>query len=336
MLRLRYSIILTFLSLAVSFRSAKKYNPIFLLHESNIGNNIDNIELKHLSNSELVKKMNQIKILDESLVKKLQNSNIDGFILESIDDQFLLDLQFNSFEIKTILMLKKTLFQKEKSRHIFFTDTMGTVSFNFTMQSAYDNFLKMYNIKALKKIKDPIGAVVEYLYLENNEYYCGISRNNEGMDIDPVTEIKYILNAIRTKADLAAVHFLSKKYNHEVKFVQHDMLLYKPEKPSERVGDIDSLFTSPDTDYLMERKRTVNEDVINQILKTREVYKELLKSQGSEKNVVSILYAETIDGNIAEKLYHEEVHVMRDPTEIRFFDEHDWKIFESIKKIISH
>lgn len=161
-------------------------------------------------------------------------------------------------------------------------DGQTEMRLHFTNQGAFQTFLTSYNLQCLAK-KYPLYLVpiFDYENLINGESYVGILQAGKTGVMDPVKEIEGILDAVRSKADFAASRALSKAFETDVKFVCHDYTIYKPNS-KDIAGDVDSLFTSADTDYLMERKRTVNDEVLDQIVRIRDAYKFKLKMEGKE------------------------------------------------------
>lgn len=97
----------------------------------------------------------------------------------------------------------------------------------------------------------------------------------------------------------------------------HDIKLQEENNPNE-LSDVDSLFTSDDIDFLVERKRTVGKDTVAQVLNTRHAYKHLMKTQGVQKKVVSVLYGVSVPEQYAQELLAAGVHVLQDSLEMRF------------------
>jgi hypothetical protein len=183
-----------------------------------------------------------------------------------------------------------------------------------------DTFLSSKKYSCLATI-DSDGLVLEcydYNNLENGRKYFGVRQVNGNEVIDPVEEIKAILSSIRSKADYATCRALSEFYKVEINFAGHDIKL-KDGKVDK--SDIDSLFTSPKVHYILERKRTVGDDLLEQVAKTRTMYEEKLKLDGIEATVVSIVYSEAMDERIAKKLLAAGVHVLNDCVESRFVDD---------------
>jgi hypothetical protein len=264
-----------------------------------------------------------------------------------VDKILLVDyFKFDSFQASQILFIRdilkseeikadnqnKKIFKKianTRSITVANSHNKNISSIDFTTQTAFDKYLRENGFFGLLKVNDHNGIlkeIVEYEFLENGSCYLGIFKKSDGGTFDPAREIKHILNSVRSRIDFAAARALSKKYCHEVKFVQHEFKLYKSNF-REDAGNVDSLFSSICTDYLLERKRTVNESVILQVQTTHKAYKDYLKSQGISKNVISIVYAESFDEVIARKLLAAGIHVMQDSIESRFFDEESKRYF---------
>ena len=146
--------------------------------------------------------------------------------------------------------------------------------------------------------------------------------------IDVPKEVREMLLAVRSKVDFEVCRKLSEVYKVEVKFVAHDVKLWKSGIPKDLAGDIDSLFSSEDTDFLVERKRTVNGSIVEQVTRTREAYKASLESKGKNRKIVSVVYSWAINDQYVQELLNAGIHVMYDSIETKFF-----KDFLKIKEL---
>ena len=138
---------------------------------------------------------------------------------------------------------------------------------------------------------------------------------------NPYQEMDLMKNAIRSQADFTTSREMAKFYNCSVSFVTHEAKVYQPGSDTKLAGDIDSLFTCEDLKirFLLERKRHAGPEVINQILRTRESYKENMERRGmSEYKFVSILFTEIINEEVAQLILEQGIHVIQPGMETRF------------------
>ena len=292
---------------------------------------------------------------------RFQKSGINGLILGSATDAMLSTLEidgekFTFLERSMILayrdqikaeeaqnqrkldekeaqkkMLKqRKLMKKFNSRTVFYLvkSAMKATQITFTSDNDFKNFLKESGLISFANI-DIEGKRSDIrdsaLLVNGSEYFGVMKKTGSDHQFDPESEIKNMINAVRSKADYATKRYLDEHYNANLKFIGHDIKLFY--ESGGDAGDIDSLFETCDTCFLVERKRTVNESMFEQITRIREVYKASLKSQGITKNVVSILYSETLDEALAKRLLVEGVHVLQDSIESRFFNDPKYKRF---------
>jgi hypothetical protein len=112
-------------------------------------------------------------------------------------------------------------------------------------------------------------------------------------------------SVIRSKVDYKLRHLLAERFNEEIKYNGTDVPIYDGKN---QVGDVDSLFTSPTTHYLCERKRHAKNaaGLLEQITRTANAY----KKKNPEFNIVSVFYAEAADQNLLETLRNNGVFVL--------------------------
>jgi hypothetical protein len=133
-----------------------------------------------------------------------------------------------------------------------------------------------------------------------------------------------MIQAVRSKADFSTKRYLDSHYESDFKFSGHDVNITDSREVV--IGDVDSLFVSENIHVLVERKRTVGEEIFKQLNDTRTNYIAKLSSQDREKKkVVSVLYSESLNNDIAKKLLCLGVHVLQDSVECRFFTDENHK-----------
>jgi hypothetical protein len=202
---------------------------------------------------------------------------------------------------------------------------------NFLSQRAFELFLKANQFYGLAQVLDSSGIRKDFFIydnLTNGQQYVGLMKDEDLNVIDVPKEVREMLLAVRSKVDFDVCRKLSEVYKVKVEFVAHDVKLWKSGIPKDSAGDIDSLFSSEDTDFLVERKRTVNGSIVEQVTRTREAYKASLESQGKNRNIVSVVYSWAINDQYVQELLNAGIHVMYDSIETKFF-----KDFLKIKEL---
>ena len=296
-----------------------------------------------LSNDQLIDLFDSISPMDGDFKARVVKSGLNGFLLESLGDTFIASspnigqVQFSAQELLLIVGYrtqirkedeesKQKKIKAENARYFFFCDTTLTISeHELPSDNEYKNFLKGRGLLALAKVNSR-GNRVEISVLsqlENNMTYFGVPKR-ENTQLDWKKEVVEMIQAVRSKADFSTKRYLDSHYESDFKFSGHDVNI--TDSKGVVIGDVDSLFVSENIHVLVERKRTVGEEIFKQLNDTRTNYIAKLSSQDREKKkVVSVLYSESLNNDIAKKLLCLGVHVLQDSVECRFFTDENHK-----------
>ena len=190
----------------------------------------------------------------------------------------------------------------------------GMVS--LSSQSQYDSFLNKRNFKCLMNTTDNYVTHEYYNYLELSDglvYYPlkAVSESN----IDPEKELLAIRNAVRSRADTSIMRKLSDRIGTRLDFVANEFQLVNVNGTT--VGDVDTLLKDEDTFYIIERKRTVGEEIFEQVNRTHIAFEDFLRRNGTtQMRVKSVVYSEsTIRPEYSKKLLELGILVFADAVE---------------------
>jgi len=189
----------------------------------------------------------------------------------------------------------------------------GMVS--LSSQSQYDSFLNKRNFKCLMNTTDNYVTHEYYNYLELSDglvYYPlkAVSESN----IDPEKELLAIRNAVRSRADTSIMRKLSDRIGTRLDFVANEFQLVNVNGTT--VGDVDTLLKDEDTFYIIERKRTVGEEIFEQVNRTHIAFEDFLRRNGTtQMRVKSVVYSESIRPEYSKKLLELGILVFADAVE---------------------
>lgn len=189
----------------------------------------------------------------------------------------------------------------------------GMVS--LSSQSQYDSFLNKRNFKRLINATDNYVTHEYYNYLELSDglvYYPlkAVSESN----IDPEKELLAIRNAVRSRADTSIMRKLSDRIGTRLDFVANEFQLVNVNGTT--VGDVDTLLKDEDTFYIIERKRTVGEEIFEQVNRTHIAFEDFLRRNGTtQMRVKSVVYSESIRPEYSKKLLELGILVFADAVE---------------------
>ena len=206
----------------------------------------------------------------------------------------------------------------------------------FTSEASFSSFLKDSNLISLARMRKDGTTREEFrdlFLLENDTLYFSVPKVTTYGDFDVEKEVREMINVVRTRADYSTQRYLEDFYRVNLTFVGHEIKLI--DACGVDKGDIDSLFESDGTHFLVERKRTIGQfdEIYGQISKTQAAYKAIfLDAKKITRDLVSILYTESINEDTSQKLLKKGIHVLQDSIECRFISDANYKNFMRLGK----
>jgi len=274
-------------------------------------------------------------IVPEELNKLILDEHLTGLALRFTSDDLLRNLVKNDTFAMILMGIRSVLLkieEKEELRAVKM-EAKRTVKYvlnvnaingvepllfgmvSLSSQSQYDSFLNKRNFKCLMNTTDNYVTHEYYNYLELSDglvYYPlkAVSESN----IDPEKELLAIRNAVRSRADTSIMRKLSDRIGTRLDFVANEFQLVNVNGTT--VGDVDTLLKDEDTFYIIERKRTVGEEIFEQVNRTHIAFEDFLRRNGTtQMRVKSVVYSESIRPEYSKKLLELGILVFADAVE---------------------